>query len=250
VADRDIQRYIRIAASQGRETERVGPFLATYDPHDALKYLSYAIPDDGARPSPEDVAALAAAYGRRDRLPRLEFLPSVAPAVEPALLAGGFTVEARLPVMVCDAATVVDVGVPDGIALERPRTTEDVRGLLTAQAAAFGGPPPGDDAVARATEGGALRVLARDTASGLVVGGGVATPPAEGTSEIAGIGVLEAFRRRGIAGAVTAWLAGELFAGGVTTAFLTPGDDGAHSVYARAGFADASEILHLAMPSA
>jgi predicted GNAT family acetyltransferase len=243
--DARIQSYVRIAAAEGRDTERVGPFLATFDRHDALRYLSYAIPDDGAQPSPEDVAALVAAYRRRERLPRLEFLPAVAPEAERALLAGGFTVEARLPVMVCDPATAVDLGAPEGIELGRPEGEDDVRGLLTAQAAAFGGSPPGDDAVARAVRTDALRVLARDTASGLVVGGGVASTPAEGTSEIAGIGVLEAFRRRGVAGALTAALARELFARGVTTAFLTPGDDGAHSVYARAGFADATEMLHL-----
>src|SRR5215203_5752367 len=97
--DRQIQDYIRIAASDGRDTEQVGPFLATFDPHHALKYLSYAIPDDGAEPTEQDVAALIDAYRRRDRLPRLEFLPAVAPAVEAALLRGGFEIEARLPVM-------------------------------------------------------------------------------------------------------------------------------------------------------
>jgi predicted GNAT family acetyltransferase len=90
-------------------------------------------------------------------------------------------------------------------------------------------------------------VLARDVSTGRVVGGGVATAPADGVSEIAGIGVLESHRRRGIAGAITARLAAELFASGVGTAFLTPGDDGAHRVYARAGFADTTEILHLSI---
>jgi hypothetical protein len=30
--------------------------------------------------------------------------------------------------------------------------------------------------------------------------------------------------------------------------FLTPGDDGAHRVYARAGFADTTEMLHICRP--
>ena len=77
--DREIQNYIRIAAANGRETERVGPFLATFNPHHPLKYLSYAIPDDGAEPTARDVAALIEAYRRRDRLPRLEFLPAASP---------------------------------------------------------------------------------------------------------------------------------------------------------------------------
>jgi predicted GNAT family acetyltransferase len=250
--DQRLQQYVRITAAGGRDTERVGPFLATFDPHDDLKYLSYAIPDDDARPTPDDVAALVAAYVRHRRLPRLEFLPSVAPAAEAALLAGGLVVEARLPVMTCDPDTVVDLAPAGGIALDRPVTEDDVRGMLTAQMRAFGEAPPDDDAVARAfgrLGDGALRVLARDTATGTIVGGGVATTPAGATSEIAGIGVDAPHRRRGIAGAITARLARELFAAGVTTVFLTPGDDGAHRVYARAGFDDTTEMVHLSWPA-
>ena len=67
----DIQSLdIRTTAARGRETERVGPFLATFDPDDDLRYPSYAIPDDGAEPGPGDVAALIEAYRRRARVPR------------------------------------------------------------------------------------------------------------------------------------------------------------------------------------
>ena len=242
---RDIQSYIRSVAPRGRETERVGPFLATFDPRDDNRHLSYAIPDDGAQPAADDVAGLVEAFRRRARIPRLEFLPAVAPAVEEALLAGGFAVEGRLPVMTSTSPVALDP--VDGIALERPAGRDDVRGLLAAQHAAFGVPAPGQDAVDRTLADDGLRVLARDVVTGQVVGGGVATPPADGVSEIAGIGVLASHRRRGIAGAITAWLAAELFASGVQTAFLTPGDDGAHRVYARAGFADTTEILHLSI---
>jgi hypothetical protein len=243
--DARIQSYLRTTAPRGRETERVGPFLATFDPHDDHPYLSYAIPDDGARPGEEDVAALVEAYRRRGRVPRAEFLPAAAPDAEAALIAGGFAVEARLPVMT--SAVPADPGPVRGIALERPGGRDDLLALITAQHAAFGVPAPDADAADRAGTDGSLRVLARDTATGQVVGGGVATSPADGVAEIAGIGVVESHRRRGIAGAITAWLARELFASGVTTAFLTPGDDGAHRVYARAGFADATEILHLSI---
>jgi hypothetical protein len=41
----------------------------------------------------------------------------------------------------------------------------------------------------------------------------------------------------------------DAFAVGVTTAFLTPGDDGAHRVYERAGFADATVMLHISRPA-
>jgi len=38
--------------------------------------------------------SVCTAYERRDRIPRLEFLPAVAPAAEAALAAGGFALEA------------------------------------------------------------------------------------------------------------------------------------------------------------
>jgi predicted GNAT family acetyltransferase len=55
--------------------------------------------------------------------------------------------------------------------------------------------------------------------------------------------VLERFRRRGIAAALTAAVAGEAFAEGAELCFLTPGDEGAERVYARAGFARAGTTM-------
>lgn len=249
--DLHLQQYVRHAASRGRDTERIGPFLATFDPHNDNPYLSYAIPDDGAQPTADDVAALIAAYERRDRVPRLEYLPAVAPEAEAALLDGGLTVEARLPVMTCTPGHVVDLGSPPGIALAVPATDEELLAMAAAQMAAFGEPPPDPAGVTRtraALQDGMLAILARDDASGAVVGGGVATAPGDGVTEVAGIGVVASFRRRGIAGAITARLTRDGFAAGVRTAFITPGHDGAQSVYARAGFADTSVILHVRRP--
>lgn len=47
--------------------------------------------------------ALIAAYEKRDRKPRLEYIAQLAPAVEEVLLSAGFTVEGRLPLMTCAA---------------------------------------------------------------------------------------------------------------------------------------------------
>jgi RimJ/RimL family protein N-acetyltransferase len=257
-----ILRYLTGAASRYRDVERVGPFTATFDRDDLNPYLNYAIPDADARPDLADVAALAEAYRRRGRVPRLEYPPAAAPAVEAALLAGGFAVEARLPVMTCTPEAVVDLTAgTDGFVVAVPESDADWRGLHRAQHAAFGAvagsPPPedSDDAAELAHQrerlaAGGLALLARDTASGAIVGGGVATVPDEGVTEIAGIGVLEDHRRRGIAGAITSGLTRAAFAAGLTTVWLTPGNDGAHRVYARAGFADTTSVVHLSAPAA
>ena len=78
---------------------------------------------------------------------------------------------------------------------------------------------------------------------------GVFTAPADGLSELAGIGTVPAFRRRGIAAALTAALAAEAFARGVELAFLTPGDDDTRRVYERAGFEATSTVLAYARGS-
>jgi GNAT superfamily N-acetyltransferase len=253
-SDHRIQQYLRGAAARERDVERVGPFVATFDVRDANPYLSYAIPDDGATPTAEDVAALTDAYVRRGRVPRLEYLPSVAPAVRRALVDAGFAVEAELPGMVCTADTLVDVLAPDGIAIAVPDADADWHGMAAAQHAAFGVPaaPEDPEAPARGRErlaAGGAALLARDLATGAIVGGGVATVPSDGVTEVAGIGVAETHRRRGIAGALTAALTRMAFAGGVEVAWLTPGHDGAHRVYARAGYADATTILHVSAPA-
>ncbi|WP_445150994.1 GNAT family N-acetyltransferase [Baekduia sp. Peel2402] len=259
LSDHRIQQYLRGAAARGRDVERVGPFLATFNARDAMPYTNYAIPDDGARPTAADVAALVDAYNKRDRLPRLEYLPNAAPDVEAALIAGGFVVEALLPGMVCEPPDVVALPAPDGIVFEVPASDDDWHELDTVQHVAFGVEPSPATAAERAEAAergrerladGGLTLLARDVETGAVVGGGVATVPGDGVTEIAGIGVSATHRRRGIAGALTASLASAAFAAGIEIVWLTPGDAGAHRVYARAGFTDATTILHvsLAMP--
>ncbi len=193
-------------------------------------------------------------------MPRLEYLPVAAPDVEAALLAGGFAVEARLPVMTCEAGAAVDLAPDDSIVLAAPATDEDFRAMRAAQHAAFSafmeGHDDGDEddpgELARQRQriaDGGLALLARDRTTGAVVAGGVATVPCDGVTEIGGIGVLASHRRRGIAAAITAGLARAAHAAGTTTVWLTPGDDGAHRVYARAGFADTTSQVHLSRPS-
>jgi ribosomal protein S18 acetylase RimI-like enzyme len=249
--DARIQAYLRGVAARGRETERIGPFLATFDSASDNPFLNYAIPDDGAQPSAAEVQALTEAYARRGLRPRLEYLPSTAPGVEDALRAGGYEAEGRLPLMTRPSDRVVEPPRPDGVELLTPSTEEELAGATSAQAEAFGGPPlsAADVERVRATiASGGIAVAARELATGTIVGAGVCTPPADEVTELAGIGVQAAYRRRGIAAALTARLAQQAFAAGVTTAFLTPGDDGAGRVYERAGFEPTSLMLHIALP--
>ena len=249
MVEQDIQSYMRLAASHGRDTEQVGPFLATFSRHTDLVFLNYAVPDDNAEPSADDVAALIASYERRDRKPRLEYLPSLAPDVETVLIACGFAVEGLLPLMIYAPGLASTLPALQGIEIVTASSDADFLATLVVQFEAYGNTSsPDQDDVARlrsCVEAGGIAVFARDTESGEPAGAGVCAPPFGNVTELAAIGVCGAFRRRGIAGAVTARLADEANAAGTTTIFLTPAHDEGERIYGRVGFHSISKMLHI-----
>jgi len=245
-----IQAAIRADAVRSRDVVEVGPFVATFTSGSTNPFLNYAIPIAGARPTGDDIASLGREFERRGRRPRLEYLPSLAPEVEPALLAHGYTVELRTPLMTC---TEVDAGgEPEGVEVRLVESDDDIRAAVTAQDEAYGELGSADDArvgrVRESLEAGGLLVLARDGTTGEPAGGGACTPPYDGATELAGVGVRPAFRRRGIAAAVTALLARTMLDRGVATVFLMAAGDGEARIYERVGFARIGEVLHISRP--
>jgi ribosomal protein S18 acetylase RimI-like enzyme len=238
---------LRVAAPRGRDHEWIGPFLATFSRVDANPYLNYAIPDNGATPSRSAVDALVDAYRRRERRPRLEYIPSLAPAVEPELVAAGFAVEGRLPLMTFVGGEYAPP--PDGVQLVEAESEEDLRGVASVQWEAYGEsgavPQRAVDGLRRTLEAGGLVVLARDAETGEAAGGGLCTGPYEGATELTSIGVRERFRRRGIAEAMTRRLARVMEARGNDGVFLMAAGPAEARIYERAGFAIVSEILHI-----
>src|SRR5919204_512336 len=65
---RALQAFLRTSAGRGRTVLRVAPFTVTIHPHDPLKYLNYAIPDDAARPDRDAIEAACAAFAAGARL--------------------------------------------------------------------------------------------------------------------------------------------------------------------------------------
>jgi len=248
-----MQSHMRRAAAAGRTTEQVGPFLATFSAESTSPFLNYAIPDDGALPTRSEVDALTAAYRERDLLPRLEFLAATAPAAETALRDAGYTVERRVPVMLCPPGAVTPPPAPAGIELVVPESDVDLIAMITAQREAFGeteAPTAADVEHSRAwlVKGG-LSVYAREIGTGEPVGGGVAEAVVDGTAEVAGIGVREPFRRRGVGAAITARLTADLHELGARTVFLTPAGHVEQRLYAGVGYRPTEDILHLSLPA-
>ena len=234
--DHRIQAYIRATAVDGREVVELPGLTATFNREDPLRFRNYAIPGE----PPWDLEGLVSAATARDRLPRVEFVASCAPGLPAELERAGFACEARLDLMTCTPATLAALDAPDAVALEPVAPGgAAVRELLRTARRAFADAGEPSEADVEGYRGGGI--LAR--VDGEPAGGGFFTPPRDGLTELAGIGVLEPFRRRGIAGALTSALAARAFAGGADLAFLTPGDDDTRRVYERAGFAVTSTML-------
>ncbi|GGM32407.1 GNAT family N-acetyltransferase [Dactylosporangium sucinum] len=243
-----IQEYLLASASHGREVLRAGPFTVTISGHDPNVYINYAIPDAGADPTADDVKALVDAFRSRDRQPRLEYLPGLAPAVEPALVAAGFVVADRLPLMERPPGVEIDQPAPEGVEFVPPVSDDDLLAMVSAQHEAFGEPAPSAAHVAAARDkaaAGHIQLLVRDTTSGEPVGGGVAVAVRDGISEVAGIAVRPKYERRGIGGTLTLHLTRAAHAAGATLVFLTPAGDAQERVYSRVGYRRTDSVLFL-----
>ena len=246
-----IQSYVRRYASEHRLVERSGPFLATFGRRSNGPYLNYAVPDDHSEPTVEDVVRLAATYKRHDLRPRVELVPDLAPAAVVTLCRAGFEHEGLLPLMTLNARSVVEVARPDGIEIVFADDPAEFTALVEVRHTAFGesrSSATADAAHARATaECGGLAALAMDSTSGEAIASGACLIPYEGVTELTSVGVLAAYRRRGIGAHLTATLAAAAIMTGVEIVYLTPAHDEGERLYERVGFKKAGESLHLGL---
>jgi ribosomal protein S18 acetylase RimI-like enzyme len=245
-----IQAYLRETARCFYEAEPVRPFTCFFHATDALRYFNYAIPDEPAAGDlGEPLERLREEFRHRERLPRFEYVEGFAPDLAAALERAGFELELRAPLMTARAKEIAPPPAIEGFDIV-PAST-DIRVYLTVGRRAFGA---GDEPQASDEEVEA-RQARKDVSTALIglldgepVAVGAATPPLDGLSEVAGIGVLEPARRRGIGAAMTAAAARDAATKGADVVFLAPGTDAAQSVYTRVGFRPAEISLYYADP--
>lgn len=245
-----IQAYLRETARGFYEAVPAPPFTCFFHATDALRYFNYAIPDEPVGGDlRETLERLRDEFRRRDRLPRFEYVEGFAPGLAPSLERAGFRLELRAPLMTCRAEEILPPPAIEG--LEILPASGDIRAYLTVGRRAFG---TGDEPDASDEEVEERRAR-RDVSTALIgvldgepVAVAAATPPLDGLSEVAGIGVLERARRRGIGAAMTAAAARDAAGKGAEVVFLAPGSDEAQSVYTRVGFRPAETSLYYADP--
>jgi ribosomal protein S18 acetylase RimI-like enzyme len=239
-----IAAYMRAAAG-GRPGGRTGPFTTGLDAHSDDPMRNYAVPDRDARPGAGDIDALITFFRRSHRIPRLEYIEEDAPRAWPALAAAGFTIERRTPVMTATPATRLTPRSPAGITIRQAAGEADLADAAAVQHHAYQLPrPPGPHDIARLTRlarRGGLVSIAIDESSGTVTGTGLVDVAGEGPAvgELAAVGVLTTFRRRGIASALSAHLARTAHSQGIGLVFLEAEPE-EERLYRRTGFTDAA----------
>ncbi|MFI5894710.1 GNAT family N-acetyltransferase [Actinoplanes sp. NPDC051513] len=230
---------------------RSGPFILGIDPATESPGINYATPIPGAPISAADVSAMVTAFCDAQRKPRLEYVVSTAPDLERLLLEAGFTIEERHEYLICLPETLSVPPTPDGFVLREPSTDDDRAAMSAAQHEAFGGTPEASAAdvarMSRLQSRGGVAVMAV-TPDGACAGGGQAVPPSDGVSEVAGIAVPPAYRRRGVAAAFTADITSRLFNRGAEIAWLEASGPDSWRIYERIGYQPTGMRLYISMP--
>ncbi len=232
------------------DTEEIGPFTLFV----ARSGWPYYARPARRQTTPVTVADVELVLARQRELAvpqSIEWVGEAAPDLAATVEAAGVRVE-QCPLLVLD-------GAPRGNAAHARILSSDERDVLVASRAAVsaafsaGGTAVGDEGTesrdasldspfAAITESVVARIDAGEltTAAAFApdagpVGGGSYSPVA-GVAEIAGVGVLPAYRRRGLAAQVTYLLAADALARGATTVFCSAQSDDVARVYEGVGF--------------
>jgi ribosomal protein S18 acetylase RimI-like enzyme len=199
----------------------------------------------------DDVAAVRARQRELGVREALEWVAETTPSLAGAAQAAGLEVTA-VPLLALElhdwslpgvAANVRTLAAEDA-ALAAAYVTQHVAFAAPGTAPGPAGPRERDRAIADAIDLGFLRerirrgltvvAAAEDPVDGVLSSG--AHNPADGVTEIVGVGTLPSARRRGLGAAVTARLAEDARERGITLACLSATDDDVARLYERLGF--------------
>lgn len=244
-----LQESLRAEVAGDRERVVVPGFDAYVDHLRTQKYYSLALPDSDA--GAEHLPALRQAFSERGRNARIELFPALNPELESVLLAHGWTLSERMPVMTCTPDALIAPPPVGGLRVEpvRSDSPEDlVLGFMRAQRIAFRDDTPiTDEQVTgwRAHGGWRAAGLLGETIAGTALCG----VSFDGIAEVGGVATPPEFRRRGIAAAVTHAAVAAAFADGLELAWLTAAADDSRRIYERMGFETVGTLLAYDAPS-
>lgn len=190
------------------------------------------------------------AFAEVGREPRLEFFAELWPSLPGALERAGFALETAAPALALsprDEAWPLPSGV---IILDAIAGSDLTRAFLEEIQAAFGVPPPLDEAELARFRGdlaeGATMAAAR-IEGGRPVAGACLIGIDDGEAEMAGVWSGTSHRRRGHATAACTGLTSAFFGEGGRLVWLSAADDEIEPLYRRLGFVRAGTQLNYAL---
>jgi len=240
-----------ITSRQSNRTSlAVGPFVVLFHLSDDAVERNVAMPVLPEIGAPEGwLEPLRQAFAEHGRPPAINWVEDYAPELASTLHQVGFHEHQRESLFDWPAETVRgDISLPDLTFLQITDTSSlaDVREGLDVNE--FGFDPTGAQAATdeqasafRATLSSARAFTAR--LSGHPAGAGMYTTPQEGVTELTGVATLKEFRGRGVAGALTAFMARTALEHGCDLVFLKTTSPEARRAYARAGFRSVGSVL-------
>jgi ribosomal protein S18 acetylase RimI-like enzyme len=231
-----LETYYDTAPRANASAEEVGPFTV-FVRTDVAGFPYYARPRLGLTDpvTRADVDAARARQRELDLPESIEWVHDTTPSLLAAVRASGLRVELN-PLLVLDGPVTAHA---DGIDVRVLGPEDDLDPVVSAVHAGFGDTDEVQPRSARRQVGlmrrGLLAAVAAYDGRGAVVGGGSHGPRGT-TTELTGIAVLPAARRRGVGAAITAALAADARERGMTTVFLSAQDEAVSRVYERVGF--------------
>jgi|SRR5688572_8609603 len=237
----DVEEHARRVAARGREEVVVGPFAALFHPSPE-PWLSLAIPIGPLGPAAdlaEPVAALAAAFAERARVPRVELCAGLWPTLPAALEAAGFRPETEAPLLLATPDSFHPRHHPDANIrwVESEADLAFLGSLMKRGFEADGKIEPEEiAALAEAQAAGTRYAIA--WLAGLPVASGC-TSPIGAVTELAALSTVPPQRGRGAGAALASFLAESHFASGGTVAWIAAGDDACYGLFSALGFTDA-----------
>jgi ribosomal protein S18 acetylase RimI-like enzyme len=243
-----IERYYDAVPRAAARVERIGPFMLFVKQGGGWPY--YARPALGARTfRPQDVERVRARQRALGVPESFEWVAETTPGVAGPVAASGLHVHEH-PLQVLDGSAPHGAAPPEGITVRLVHEGDDLPRLGAVARVAFDWPGTASSEVGLTELAKAVPESAavdRDRLkNGLTVTAAAFTPdgdpvavgshqPLDGVTEIVGVGTLPAFRRRGIATAVTHVLVADAVQR-AHTVFLSAGDADVARVYERLGF--------------
>lgn len=262
-----LETYYDAVPRARADTEEVGPFTL-FVARSGWPYYARPVLGGDAKATADDVRAVVARQQELEVPVAFEWVAETTPGLETVVAAAGLHIE-HCPLLVLDGAPTGERATArmlgpdevDTLALSRAAisigfevggTATGTEGIAARDSTLGTGFAKVEEASRAALASGALRAAACFAAESLELGpvGGGSHTPVGAVTEIAGVGVLPAFRRRGLAAALSMVLARDALERGVATVFCSAQSEDVARVYQRVGFRPTARACIASLPSA